>query len=68
MIDLATKFAKTTPQFQQKITSLAVDCNQPALTVYGWWREYCDDCTAYDQSPVLFEFKQFIAERLALTA
>ena len=50
--------------FQRFIHELADKHGKPPATVYQWWREYCDQCTAFDQSPVLFEFELWYAEKL----
>ncbi len=62
---LAELFAETAPSFRTYITNLATQHGKETLTVFGWWREYCQDCRNYDQSAILSEFVEWYAVKLA---
>ncbi len=61
---LEQHFAECAQSHQTAITNLATMCEKPTMTVYGWWREYCDDCRMYDQSAIWSEFLNWYAEKL----
>lgn len=58
-------FADCAPVFQDHIRELSQRHHKSVETIYQWWREYCNDCRNGDMSPVLSEFDQWYAERLA---
>lgn len=62
---LAERYAETGTAFQAYCTSLAARHNKSVEQVYAWWREYCDTCQNFDQSPVQFEFENWYAATLA---
>jgi uncharacterized membrane protein len=51
--------------FQKQIKALAAKNGKTPEKVYEWWRVYTEDCRNYDQSPVMFEFQQWYADKLA---
>jgi hypothetical protein len=62
--ELAERFAKTVPEFQANITTIAQAAQLPPLKVFALWREYTEECNLRDQSPVLGEFQQWYADFL----
>ena len=61
---IVERFKKTVPSFQDKIKALAEANNKAVMQVYIWWREYCETCTNYDQSPVFSEFESWYKGKL----
>lgn len=61
---LMERYSKTAPEFQDYVASLATRHNKAIEQVYSWWREYCDACQNYDQSPVQFEFENWYSSSL----
>ncbi len=62
---LTERYAETGAAFQEYCTTLAARHGKTVEQVYGWWREYCDACQNFDQSPVQFEFENWYASSLA---
>ena len=60
--------AGVTPEFRAYLKDIGKPSGRSAEEVYTLWREYCQTCTNYDQSPVQFEFEQWYAEPLKLEA
>lgn len=60
--ELNEKFAGTAPEFQNNIRGIAKTARLSVIAVYAMWREYTARCI--DQSAVLFEFKQWYADKL----
>ena len=61
---LVVKFGNTCESFQSDICELARNNNKLTMQVYKWWREYSTDCQNYDQSAILWEFKQWYKDKL----
>ena len=61
---ISERFKKTAESFQTTIRLLASNNKKETLQVYIWWREYCQDCQNYDQSPVFSEFETWYQEKL----
>ena len=45
--------------FKAAIRGIASEHGKDPESVYQWWREYCQQCQWYDQSPFLAEFRQW---------
>ncbi len=50
--------------FLVKIDELATRYGKTADQVYGWWREYSEQCRVFDQSPALVEFENWYQGKL----
>ncbi len=51
--------------FRAQIRAIAEENEKTPEFVYGLWLMYCQACQDFDQSPVLFEFKNWNAKALA---
>ncbi len=61
------RFAEADGTFRDYVDGLAAVHGKSVEQVYRWWLEYAERCDNCDQSPVLFEFEQWYAEKLACT-
>lgn len=63
---LETLFAECDKRHRIAVTNLATMCEKPVMTVYGWWREYCETCSTFDQSAVWPEFLTWYKDKIGL--
>ena len=66
--ELMERFYECHPSFREHIANLGNKYRLNITEVYGCWREYCRDCSNFDQSPVLFEFENWYKDRFAKMA
>lgn len=63
-VKLERRFARTVPEFREKIHAIAGVCRRTDMEVFTFWNEYTNDCAAGDQSAVLGEFIEWFQSRL----
>jgi hypothetical protein len=53
------KLDECVPAFRQEIALLAAANGKTPGEIYSLWCDYVERCDSADQSPVLFEFRQW---------
>ena len=57
-------YTRTYEKFRRKIKAIAGLSTNTEEGIYAMWCKYEDNCRNYDQSPLLWEFCSWYADRL----